>query len=181
MPGAGRPKGSITIADHSLLLQMATAAARHYPEVIAFWLEILHGVHKGSNKKYSTAERLEASDRIMAYGFGKPPQAIMGHFTEARKQVLEVRWLPPDQTRKSCLRLPHYKLDLSGALPFSQFAHLAANRRRSPPLHVADRRLRPFFEPVLRNRAFACRAQRPKHCLGNWLCGCFSLFSRKDS
>jgi hypothetical protein len=66
MPGAGRPKGSITIADHSLLLQMATAAARHYPEVIAFWLEILHGVHKGSNKKYSTAERLEASDRILA-------------------------------------------------------------------------------------------------------------------
>jgi hypothetical protein len=49
--------------------------------VIAFWLEILHGVHKGSNNKYSTAERLEA--------FGKPPQAIMGHLTEARKQVLE--------------------------------------------------------------------------------------------
>jgi hypothetical protein len=46
---------------------MATAAARHYPEVIAFWLEILHAVHKGSKKKYSTAERLEAPDRIMAY------------------------------------------------------------------------------------------------------------------
>jgi hypothetical protein len=25
----------------------------------------------------------------MAYGFGKPPQAIEGHFTEARKQILE--------------------------------------------------------------------------------------------
>jgi hypothetical protein len=102
MPGAGRPKGSITIADRSMRLQMATAAARHYPEVIAFWLEVL----ENENRKYSTAERLEASDRLMAYGFGKPPQAIEGHFTEAKKRILEVRWMPPDPNDHSKLIEP---------------------------------------------------------------------------
>ncbi len=97
MPGAGRPKGSITIADRSFRLQMATAAARHYPEVIAFWSEVL----ENKKKNYTIAERLEASDRLMAYGFGKPPQAIEGHFTEAKKQILEVRWMEPDPNDRS--------------------------------------------------------------------------------
>jgi hypothetical protein len=34
MPGAGRPKGSITITERSLRLQMVTEAARLYSEVI---------------------------------------------------------------------------------------------------------------------------------------------------
>jgi hypothetical protein len=46
MPGAGRPKGSITIADRSLRLQMATEAARLYPKVIAFWNEVLENKTK---------------------------------------------------------------------------------------------------------------------------------------
>jgi hypothetical protein len=48
---------------------MATEAARLYPKVIAFWTEVL----ENEKNNYTTAERLEASDRIMAYGFGKPP------------------------------------------------------------------------------------------------------------
>ena len=91
MPGAGRPKGSVTIADRSLRLQMATEAARLYPKVLAFWEEVL----ENEKENYTTAERLEASDRIMAYGFGKPPQAIEAHFQERKHQILEVRWLPP--------------------------------------------------------------------------------------
>ena len=91
MPGAGRPKGSVTIADRSLRLQMATEAARLYPKVLAFWAEVL----ENEKKNYTIAERLEASDRIMAYGFGKPPQAIEAHFQERTHRILEVRWMPP--------------------------------------------------------------------------------------
>jgi hypothetical protein len=47
-------------------------------KVIAFWTEVL----ENEKNNYTTAERLEASDRIMAYGFGKPPQAIEAHFRE---------------------------------------------------------------------------------------------------
>jgi hypothetical protein len=97
MPGAGRPKGSITIADRSLRLQMATEAARLYPEVIAFWSEVL----ENEKNNYTTAERLEASDRIMAYGFGKPPQAIEAHFQEHTRKILEIRWMPPDPNDRS--------------------------------------------------------------------------------
>ena len=46
MPGAGRPKGSVTIADRSLRLQMATEAARLYPKVLAFWTEVLENEKK---------------------------------------------------------------------------------------------------------------------------------------
>ena len=92
MPGAGRPKGSITIADRSLRLQMATEAARLYPEVIAFWAKVL----RNEENQYSVDDQLEASDRIMAYGFGKPPQAIEANFQERKHEILEVRWMPPD-------------------------------------------------------------------------------------
>jgi hypothetical protein len=36
---------------------MATAAARHYPEVIAFWAEVL----ENEKKNYTTAERLDGA------------------------------------------------------------------------------------------------------------------------
>jgi hypothetical protein len=81
---------------------MATEAARLYPKVIAFWNEVL----ENEKKNYTTAERLEASDRIMAYGFGKPPQAIEAHFREQRHQILEVRWMPPDPNDRSKLIEP---------------------------------------------------------------------------
>ena len=63
-----------------------------YPKVIAFWTEVL----ENEKNNYTTAERLEASDRIMAYGFGKPPQAIEAYFQEKTHKALEIRWLPPD-------------------------------------------------------------------------------------
>jgi hypothetical protein len=103
MPGAGRPKGSITIADRASRLQMAAAAARHMPAVIKFWADVLAAeemkeIQKHGRKimvpKYTTLDRFRASE--MAYAFGRPPQAIEGHFTGATKQVLEVRWMPPD-------------------------------------------------------------------------------------
>jgi hypothetical protein len=73
-PGNARrwqAEGSITIADRSMRLQMASEAARLYPKVIAFWAKVL----RNEENQYSVDDQLAASDRIMAYGFGKPPQA----------------------------------------------------------------------------------------------------------
>ncbi len=37
----------------------------------------------------------------MAHVFGKPPQAIQGHFQERKHQILEVRWMEPDPNDRS--------------------------------------------------------------------------------
>jgi hypothetical protein len=50
--------------------------------------------------------KAKPSDRLMAYGFGKPPQAIEAHFTEQRRQILGVRWMPPDPNDHSKLIEP---------------------------------------------------------------------------
>jgi hypothetical protein len=87
---------------------MAAAATRLMPAVIKFWADVLAAeemkeIQKHSRKimvpKYTTLDRFRASENLMAYVFGKPPQAIEGNFTEAKKQILEVRWLPPDRGR----------------------------------------------------------------------------------
>jgi hypothetical protein len=57
MSGAGRPKGSVTIADRPLRLQMAAAATRHHPDVIAFWAEMF----ENEKKNYTTAERVDVA------------------------------------------------------------------------------------------------------------------------
>jgi hypothetical protein len=69
-------------------------------------LNPLHGSQHSQEDGDTNAERLEASDRIMAYGFGKPPQAIEAHFQERKHQILEVRWMPPDPNDHSKLIEP---------------------------------------------------------------------------
>jgi hypothetical protein len=38
--------------------------------------------------------RLAAANDLLDRGYGKPPQAVVG--APPRRQILEVRWLPPD-------------------------------------------------------------------------------------
>jgi hypothetical protein len=120
--------------------------------VIAFWAEVL----ENEKKKYSTAERLEASDRLMAYGFGKPPQAIEGHFTEARKQVLEVRWMPPDPNDHSKLIEP--KLDGRRSFQRRCIRGQGFTPEPLPEFFIALRVFRRASQTRLRARHAACRA-----------------------
>ena len=85
---------------------MAAAAARLYPKVLAFWEEVLEGTatYEQDGKrflKYTTEDRFEATRMIMAYGFGKPVQPLAGAFQEEHRQILEVRWMPPDPNDRS--------------------------------------------------------------------------------
>ena len=96
----GRPPGPRPIADRVVRLQMAAAAARLYPKVLAFWEEVLEGTatYERDGKKflkYTTEDRFEATRMIMAYGFGKPVQPLAGVMQETQHRVLEVRWMPP--------------------------------------------------------------------------------------
>ncbi|MGB7835617.1 MAG: hypothetical protein WBL84_25775 [Xanthobacteraceae bacterium] len=107
----GRPPGPRPIADRVVRLQMAAAAARLYPKVLAFWEEVLEGTatcEQDGKKflKYTTEDRLEATRMIMAYGFGKPVQPLTGAYQEQRHQILHVRWLPPDPNDHSKLIEP---------------------------------------------------------------------------
>jgi hypothetical protein len=96
----GRPPGPRPIADRVVRLQMAAAAARLYPKVLAFWEEVLEGTatYQQDGKKflkYTTEDRFEATRMIMAYGFGKPVQPMAGVMQEQTHRTLEVRWMPP--------------------------------------------------------------------------------------
>ena len=81
-----RPKGSITNADRSL--RLAVAAAEQCPAVIKYLTEVLN------DKRLSHTYRMQAASELMNRAFGKPPQAIAAQ--QSTKQILEVRWLPPD-------------------------------------------------------------------------------------
>jgi hypothetical protein len=51
-------------------------------------------------------EKMAAAKELMNRAFGKPPQSIEAHFQEQKRQILEVRWLPPDPNDRSRLIEP---------------------------------------------------------------------------
>ncbi len=103
----GRPPGPRPIADRVVRLQMAAAAARLYPKVLAFWAEVLEGTATCEQDgktflKYTTEDRFEATRMIMAYGFGKPVQPLTGAYQEQRQALAP----PPDPNDRSKLIEP---------------------------------------------------------------------------
>jgi hypothetical protein len=56
--------------------------------------------------KRITAHRIACSDRLMNRAFGLPVQVTNETINENRKQILEVRWLPPDPNDHSKLIEP---------------------------------------------------------------------------
>jgi hypothetical protein len=90
----------VTIADRSLRLKMALACAVAFPKCVEFWVQHI------SNEKNDFWERLACSEKLMERAFGRPSQSIEANVLEARKQILEVRWLPPDPNDRSRLIEP---------------------------------------------------------------------------
>jgi hypothetical protein len=56
------------------------------------------------DEKQQASLRLAAANDLLDRAYGKPPQAVVG--TETRRQILEVRWLPPDPNDRSKLIEP---------------------------------------------------------------------------
>jgi hypothetical protein len=60
-------------------------------------LQVIVSVMMDDNQPASL--RLAAANDLLDRAYGKPPQAVVG--TQPRRQILEVRWLPPDPNDRS--------------------------------------------------------------------------------
>ena len=79
---------------------MALACADAFPKCVEFWVKHM------TNEKNDFWERLACSEKLMERAFGRPSQSIEANVLEQRKQILEVRWLPPDPNDRSRLIEP---------------------------------------------------------------------------
>ena len=99
----GRPKTTMVgIAERVERYRLQEKCAELTPSCIELWSSMV------SNPNCPWVLRLEAADRLMDRGYGKPPQAVMMDATKSetslRKVVHEVRWMPPDPAdRSACL------------------------------------------------------------------------------
>ena len=88
------------MAERHARLAFAAECARHKDEVISFWFTTM------MNPQADMAHRIACSDRLMNRAFGLPVQISSETINENRKQILEVRWLPPDPNDHSKLIEP---------------------------------------------------------------------------
>ena len=96
----GRPKTTMVgIAERIERYRLQEKCAALTDECIALRESMV------SNPNCPLVLRLEAADRLIDRGYGKPPQAVMMDTTKSetslRKVVHEVRWLPPDPNDRS--------------------------------------------------------------------------------
>ena len=97
---AGRPKGSVTIADRYARLAFAAACRSHEADVIKFWYDTM------MDHEADMAHRIVCSKELMNRAHGLPIQITNETTQETRKQILEVRWMAPDPNDHSKLIEP---------------------------------------------------------------------------
>jgi hypothetical protein len=87
----GRPKGSraLTLLASTGERMSFYEAARQYDQEA---LRVIASVFM--DEKQPAALRLAAANDLLDRAYGKPPHAVVG--TQPRRQILQVRWLPPD-------------------------------------------------------------------------------------
>jgi hypothetical protein len=68
--------------------------------VVEFWFKTM------MDPKADMSHRIACSDRLMNRAYGLPVQVTNETINENRKQILEVRWLPPDPNDHSKLIEP---------------------------------------------------------------------------
>ena len=93
----GPRRGSLTIADRYQRLAFAAACRVHEQAVIDFWFNTM--MSNGADMVH----RIACSKELMNRAYGMPVQVTNENVTEHRKQILEVRWLPPDPADRSRL------------------------------------------------------------------------------
>jgi hypothetical protein len=87
--GGGKPSNAI--ADKKKRYNVALRAAEYAEEVIALYVEVMR------DKELPIATRMEAGERLLNRGLGRPPIAVESSAdSSAVHHTYEVRWLPPD-------------------------------------------------------------------------------------
>jgi|ERR1700733_8584553 hypothetical protein len=95
-----RPKRAVTIADRAVRLQAAAFAASHVPKIMQWWAELYQ------DEKQPMSVRIAASDRLVDRALGRPTQGVDATLNQETKQILEVRWMPPDPNDRSNITVP---------------------------------------------------------------------------
>ena len=89
-----------SIAQRAERLAFAAACAAHRQDVIDFWYRTM------MDEVVEKQHRITCSVHLMDRAFGKTVQVTNETINENRKQILEVRWLPPDPNDHSKLIEP---------------------------------------------------------------------------
>jgi hypothetical protein len=87
---SGRPRRMASIHERHARLTALAYCMEKVPAILERywkWFE---------DETLSITDRRAAGDRLLAYGIGKPVQPVEGNMDSTEKQVIEVRWLPPD-------------------------------------------------------------------------------------
>lgn len=86
------------LAPHMVRLNLMLACARQAVASLEFWVRVRDGKDENGKPLYSEAAQLRASENIVAWGLGRPAQAVQVDQTSVgvNKVIHEVRWLPPD-------------------------------------------------------------------------------------
>ena len=93
--GAGRKAGDIGMADRIKRYAVAEKAAQYADEIIGLYAEVLR------DQGEDTVVRMAAGKWLFEAAFGKPGQAVDTTPNQQPKQILQVRWLPPDPNDRS--------------------------------------------------------------------------------
>ena len=95
--GAGRPKGSralTLLAPTGERMAFYETARRYDQEALRVIASVM------MDEKQPASLRLAAANDLLDRGYGKPPQAVVAN-QDTRRQILEIRWLPPDPNDRS--------------------------------------------------------------------------------
>jgi hypothetical protein len=79
---------------HERLLAIAYCLEKT-PAVLAKWWDWFN------DETLDIDRRMKAGEKLVAYAIGKPVQPVEGQLESTEKQVIEVRWLPPDPNDRS--------------------------------------------------------------------------------
>jgi len=92
--GSGRKPQMLPVGRDKRVL-IAELAAQDTEYVVGLWSKTVR------DEDQPLEIRLACGDRLMNRAYGRPPQAIFDTQDTQVRQILEVRWLPPDPNDRS--------------------------------------------------------------------------------
>jgi hypothetical protein len=81
-------------------LQAAVFCASHVPKILQLYAEWYQ------DENLPIADRRAAGDRLLDRALGRPTQGVDATLNQETKQILEVRWMPPDPNDRGNVTVP---------------------------------------------------------------------------
>jgi hypothetical protein len=92
---SGRPRRMASIQERHARLTALAYCMEKVPAIFEqYWAWF-------NDETLAIDQRMKAGEKLVAYAIGKPVQPVEGQLESTEKQVIEVRWLPPDPNDRS--------------------------------------------------------------------------------